>query len=109
MLFVLLCDFLVCFPVSFRDKKVDNQCLGHTDHAVEDEETGGVHDGDHWVGGLDSHKDHEELVAEQDHRHQQLDVSKEPFSFQYPTQNILTRLSRFKISRCKNYNSANKE
>ena len=79
-LFLLLGNFLVSFPLGFRYEEKDNQCLGHTDQAVEDEEPRGAQDGDDWVGGLHSHEDHEELVADQDHRHQQLDVSKEPFS-----------------------------
>ena len=55
--------------------------LKHTDQTVDDEETGSSHSGDYWKCCLDSHEDHEELVTDQDHRHQHLDVSKEPFSF----------------------------
>ena len=76
----MLSDFLVSFPKCFWYKEADNQGLSEADQTVEDEETGGADRGDHWVGGLHSHEDHEELVADQDHRHQQLDVSKEPFS-----------------------------
>ena len=89
-LLVLLHNFLVSSPLCLWDEEEDNKCLGHTDPTVEDEEAWGAHDGDDWMGCLDSHEDHEELVADQDHRHQQLHVSEKPFSFQ-KTQNYLKK------------------